>query len=91
MRTNITTGFILTVEKTSKEEKNAPPIVVCPRQLGEHIISFVEKQLTAQEQITIRLSVENWDEIYKVEEYMLEVSNKTVAIGNKDFSTNHWI
>lgn len=86
-----TKGFTIKLERIPDKVKNVTSVAVCPKQMGEQIASLIESQLNAGEQINLKLSVENWDETYKKEEFLLEINSSAGSTASKDYTTNYWI
>ncbi|GAA4323853.1 hypothetical protein GCM10023149_25070 [Mucilaginibacter gynuensis] len=93
MSTNqvIPNGFIITISKVAEKEKEIAPMPVSARQLGEHIVSFIESRIPDTAQLNVKLNLESWDETYDNEEFMLQFEKSAGTVGDKDFSTNYWI
>jgi len=81
--------FKITVQKIS-EENVVKGLNTSTRQLAEEIAEFIEKHLTPDEQIRVRLSLEDLNNCV-TQEIEVKKDRALKRTDSMDFSTNYWI
>ncbi|TWR26337.1 hypothetical protein FPZ43_14320 [Mucilaginibacter pallidiroseus] len=84
-------GFKITVASVAANNTDPGAIPILAGQLALKIKDFFETRLAHYGAVTIRLSIENWDEIFEVEETTFDVHCSGSNVTSDQYPRNYWI
>lgn len=84
-------GFKITVKSLTRTDTNPGGAQIRVDQLAEKITSFINTKLASQSAMTVRLIIENWDEVFEVEETSYNLHDDGSIESTNQYPRNYWI
>jgi len=84
-------GFKITVASVAGKNEDRDAIPILPGQLAAKITEFFDSKFALHGAVTVRLSIENWNEIFEVKETTFDVLCTGSNEQTDQYPRNYWI
>jgi hypothetical protein len=84
-------GFKITVASIAGKDAERAKTPILPNQLAARINGFINSKIALYGTVTVRLSIEDWDEVFEVEETFFDIYHAGSTEPVNQNPRNYWI